>query len=105
MTHLFVRKKTTYRPRAFGEVKLKLLLRRIQASETHRFEFTPFQVGKVSESFFSRQGRFTETKVISRLSPTDDSVAEDTIDALDDATPVCGWKIGGRFMRFLKLSA
>ena len=69
MTHLlFGIKQPIYRPRAFGEVKLKLL-RWIQASETHRFEFTPFQVGKVSESFFSRQGWFTETKVISRAIP------------------------------------
>ena len=69
MTHLSFRKKKTYRPRACGEVKLKLLLSWIQASETHRFEFTPFQVGKVSESFFSRQGRFTESKLISRAIP------------------------------------
>jgi len=31
-------------------------------------------------------------------------VVEEAIDALDDATPICGWKFGGRSMRFLKLS-
>ena len=30
---------------------------------------------------------------------------EEAIDALDDVTPVCGWRLGGRSMHFLKLSA
>jgi hypothetical protein len=34
-----------------------------------------------------------------------DIVVEEAIDAFDEATPVCGWKLGGRSMCFLKLSA
>jgi len=45
--------KTTYRPRTFGEVKLEFLLGRVQTSEAHRFEFTPPEICKVSESLFA----------------------------------------------------
>ena len=33
-------------------------------SESHRSEFTPLGVGKVSESLFAGQGRFSETQII-----------------------------------------
>ena len=59
-----MKKKTTYRPRTFGKVKLEFLLGRVQFSETHRFKFTPPEVCKRSESFFASQRRFSETKVI-----------------------------------------
>ena len=30
---------------------------------------------------------------------------DEAIDTLDDATPICGWRLEGRLMRFLRLSA
>ena len=32
-------------------------------------------------------------------------MVEEAIDVFDDVTPVCGWKLGRRSMRFLKPSA
>lgn len=64
-----------------------------------------YRTGTFHEVFFPAVAGFLRLKKSIGLSPRVDTMVDEEMDAFDETMPVCGWKLGGRTMRFLKLSA